>query len=143
MSSTQAANNPIKNSLDKALKTATQSRLEKTLRSLCNNPAILPHIEAALLTPSAVASSNGNERPRYATCKRCFVEFQPSLAYHKACDWHPGECEVDWDNDFWADHDEDCHGPLDTDDNRVEYPEGLYGIVVTDGETLKVESRTS
>jgi len=33
--------------------------------------------------------------------------------------------EVDWDGDFWADHDEDCHGPIDNESNREEYPEGF------------------
>ena len=27
--------------------------------------------------------------------------------------------------DHWADHDEDCHGEIDTDENRKEYPEGF------------------
>jgi hypothetical protein len=33
--------------------------------------------------------------------------------------------EVDWSGDFWADTDEDCHGPIDSDENRSEYPEGF------------------
>ena len=48
---------------------------------------------------------------------------EPSLdeaEYH-----HPGFLEVDWDGDFWADHDEDCHGPIDTKTNRKDYPEGF------------------
>jgi hypothetical protein len=33
--------------------------------------------------------------------------------------------EVDFDGDFWADHDEDCHGLIDTDEMRKEYPDGF------------------
>jgi hypothetical protein len=29
------------------------------------------------------------------------------------------------DGDFWADHDEDCHGIIDSDFCREEYPEGF------------------
>jgi hypothetical protein len=32
---------------------------------------------------------------------------------------------VDWDGDFWADHDEDCHGTIDDEASRIEYPEGF------------------
>ena len=33
---------------------------------------------------------------------------------------HPGDLEVDYDH--WPDHDERCHGPIDTNSNRREYP---------------------
>mmetsp|Transcript_7168 Transcript_7168/g.13270 ORF Transcript_7168/g.13270 Transcript_7168/m.13270 type:complete len:93 (+) Transcript_7168:484-762(+) len=36
---------------------------------------------------------------------------------------HPGELEVEWD--YWADHDERCHGPIDTKTNRSEHSEGF------------------
>jgi hypothetical protein len=36
-----------------------------------------------------------------------------------------GETEPDWEGDFWADHDEDCHGKIDSDWARKEYPEGF------------------
>jgi hypothetical protein len=38
---------------------------------------------------------------------------------------HPGELEVDWNGDFWADHDENCHGKINTNTNRREFPEGF------------------
>ena len=37
---------------------------------------------------------------------------------------HPGELEVDWESDVWADHDEDCHGEIDTETNQRDVPEG-------------------
>lgn len=39
--------------------------------------------------------------------------------------WPTGELEPDYDDDAWPDHDEDCHGPIDTDENRMEFPEGF------------------
>ena len=36
-----------------------------------------------------------------------------------------GELEVDYDSDTWADHDEDCHGPIDTSANRRQLPEAF------------------
>lgn len=36
-----------------------------------------------------------------------------------------GDLEVDDENDFWADHDEDCHGEIDTKEMRVEFPDGF------------------
>lgn len=39
---------------------------------------------------------------------------------------HPGELELGNDeDDFWADHDEDCGGPIDTKEMREEFPEGF------------------
>jgi hypothetical protein len=38
----------------------------------------------------------------------------------------PGNHEIDWDSDFWADHDEMCHGPIDTEENMKEFPEGFF-----------------
>ena len=36
-----------------------------------------------------------------------------------------GELEVDEEGDFWADHDENCHGEIDTDDTREQCPDGF------------------
>lgn len=33
--------------------------------------------------------------------------------------------EPDYDGDFWADHDERCHGTIDSDFCREEYPDGF------------------
>lgn len=42
------------------------------------------------------------------------------------CSYISGRLEVDDENDFWADHDEDCHGTIDTPEMREEYPEGFF-----------------
>lgn len=33
--------------------------------------------------------------------------------------------EPDYEGDFWADHDENCHGTIDSDWARKEYPQGF------------------
>jgi hypothetical protein len=48
---------------------------------------------------------------------------EPELEWSER--YHPGELEVDWQSDIWADHDEDCHGPIDTKTNRSEAPDGF------------------
>ncbi|MCJ1398751.1 hypothetical protein MMC11_001952 [Xylographa trunciseda] len=76
-----------------------------------------------------------NVRPRYFVCKNCEEEFDVLENRKNACRYHPaqvtwrvgftGILQVDWDSDTWADHDENCHGPIDTDENKEEYPEGF------------------
>jgi hypothetical protein len=36
-----------------------------------------------------------------------------------------GVMEPDYDGDFWADHDEDCHGIIDSNEMREEFPDGF------------------
>jgi hypothetical protein len=36
-----------------------------------------------------------------------------------------GELDVDYEGDYWADHDENCHGLIDTEEMREEYPQGF------------------
>lgn len=33
--------------------------------------------------------------------------------------------EPDYESDFWADHDENCHGTIDSDFCRKQYPDGF------------------
>ncbi|PNP56209.1 hypothetical protein THARTR1_03734 [Trichoderma harzianum] len=58
-----------------------------------------------------------------AICVQCNSTFDPSDS--KNCVYHDGELEVYEDDDFWADHDEDCHGIIDSDEMREEFPEGF------------------
>ncbi|RTE69316.1 hypothetical protein BHE90_016304, partial [Fusarium euwallaceae] len=62
--------------------------------------------------------------PPRVQCGDCFVEEENPLSLD--CRYHSGERKVDWDGDFWADHDENCHGPIDTEENREDYPEGFF-----------------
>ncbi|KAL6821370.1 hypothetical protein V8C40DRAFT_250193 [Trichoderma camerunense] len=59
-----------------------------------------------------------------AVCIQCDSPFDPN-DNARNCFYHNGELEVNDDDDFWADHDEDCHGIIDTDEMREEFPEGF------------------
>ncbi|KAH8159417.1 hypothetical protein CIB48_g8840 [Xylaria polymorpha] len=58
-------------------------------------------------------------------CIQCQSPFYEEDNSDKDCEYHNGELEVDYEADVWADHDEDCHGTIDTDENRIENPEGF------------------
>lgn len=68
--------------------------------------------------PSAVA-----KRQRYEICIQCEEEYDVLINDKESCEWHEGELEVD--DEYWADHDERCHGPIDTDGNRADHPDGF------------------
>ena len=89
---------------------------------------------------AAASSSLKRVRPRLATCKNCSEEFDVATNDKRSCMWHPsrvpaflypgcsyrhilGRMEPDYNSDFWADHDEDCHGRIE--DLGDEYPEGF------------------
>ncbi|KAI4284986.1 MAG: hypothetical protein L6R38_001001 [Xanthoria sp. 2 TBL-2021] len=75
-------------------------------------------------------------RPRYATCTNCEEEFDITQNESGDCVYHPEETEVDYDGDAWADHDEDWHGTIDSEEMRREFPEGfIYPCCDKNGES--------
>lgn len=96
---------------------------------------------------TAIIISNHHKgvRPRFAICENCTREFNVTRNEKAKCYWHDGmianrlkavfyrppvaKCktgilEADMEGDFWADHDEDCHGIIDSRELQEEYPEG-------------------
>ncbi|MDI1492373.1 MAG: hypothetical protein OHK93_003587 [Ramalina farinacea] len=66
----------------------------------------------------------GMVRTRYTRCDNCKEEFDVTDNLDdEAFVYHDGELEVN--EDMFADHDEDCHGPMDSEQNRIDYPEGF------------------
>lgn len=77
-------------------------------------------------TGSGRLNAQSEAIPRYATCKNCNKNYDITNNGNKACSFHPGKLvvvsltpamlinigwkEVDDADDFWADHDPDCHG---------------------------------
>lgn len=54
------------------------------------------------------------ESVAWAECANCGKGFDENAEDpEEDCVFHPGTKTVDWDGDFWADHDEDCHGRID------------------------------
>ena len=84
------------------------------------------HYEAGVVTKDTRTGGwlPGPVRTRYAHCVNCKEEFDVTDNMDDAgCVYHEGELEVD--EDMFEDHDEDCHGPMDSDQNRIDFPEGF------------------
>jgi hypothetical protein len=91
-----------------------------------------------------IAAADGEMVPKYATCLNCKAEFDVTFNNRGDCRWHSGilaqflnrlnpsltcmcegEKEAYHDDDFWADHDEDCHGDIDNFIDDSDYAEGF------------------
>lgn len=79
---------------------------------------------------------------RYTICENCKQRFDVTMNSYRDCYWHEGKtsllttCErsidtsigmemLDYDADIWADHDERCHGPMDSFIDDPDYDEGF------------------
>ncbi|CAM6104956.1 unnamed protein product [Calypogeia fissa] len=71
------------------------------------------------------ASGNKHVRPRFVACQQCREKFDVTKNNDKGCFWHDGELEVDEGHSTWYDWDETCHGDMDSDEGRKQYPEGF------------------
>nr|GAT52468.1 predicted protein [Mycena chlorophos] len=71
--------------------------------------------------------------PRWETCENCGESYDVNTPrVDEECLFHPGELEAE--EDRFVDWDEDCHGPMDTDENRRAYPENFtWGCCESDG----------
>ncbi|KAL0945387.1 hypothetical protein HGRIS_000881 [Hohenbuehelia grisea] len=62
--------------------------------------------------------------PRFEECVNCGEEFDlQEQREEEECKFHPGSMQVD--EESFADHDEACHGPMDTEQNRLDFPENF------------------
>ncbi|KAF8310306.1 hypothetical protein DL93DRAFT_2084704 [Clavulina sp. PMI_390] len=129
---------PATDELKLAIRSANIGRLQGSVLSLCDKiPGATQLLSQMLLVPPARAPTapivvnalHGNKRrlvPRWATCINCELEFDVSdNDDDTACEYHRGHIDVDWSSGTWADWDEDCHGPMDTEENQDEYPDGF------------------
>lgn len=55
------------------------------------------------------------QTPKKDFCKHCKQKYSPAERFTTWCTttYHPGDKTVDYDAEIWAEHDEDCHGPMD------------------------------
>jgi hypothetical protein len=51
--------------------------------------------------------------------------FVPTIAVLHLLTSHDYAGELEPDYEAWPDHDERCHGPIDTDDNKREFPDSF------------------
>ncbi|KAJ0107451.1 hypothetical protein J7T55_007640 [Diaporthe amygdali] len=117
------------------VESASAEELRAVVLALCKDTAvtsqIVGHIKK-LRAAKAYAPKPGEKRKasdQAFICVRCGETFSEKANNSKACTYHYGKWEMevcdDEENDFWADHDEDCHGLIDTKEMREEYPEGF------------------
>ncbi|KAG8159973.1 hypothetical protein KVR01_010610 [Diaporthe batatas] len=111
---------------------ASADELRAIVFALCKDASIEKKFAAhfkQLRAAEANAAKTGEKRKasdQFFICVRCGETFSEESNSSKACTYHHGELELgDDDDDFWADHDERCHGTIDTKEMREEYPEGF------------------
>ncbi|KAH8879663.1 hypothetical protein GQ53DRAFT_755744 [Thozetella sp. PMI_491] len=71
---------------------------------------------------AAGAKRKADEAP-LEICIRCHGPFVEAENTASACRFHEGDMEVI--DELWPDHDERCHGPIQTRENMEECPEGF------------------
>lgn len=117
---------------------------DSSLRSRAHE--LLDDIDA-LRNESAPSDNQGVKRKADSTiavCVQCQEPFYEDDNTSRACRYHSGSSTAavrdviskliiilagnllpDYDADVWADHDENCHGVIDTDEMRMEFPDGF------------------
>ncbi|KAI0478154.1 hypothetical protein F4859DRAFT_478747 [Xylaria cf. heliscus] len=88
----------------------------------------LDQIESLEHPTTAGSHPRGTKRKARSSikiCVQCQSPFYEEDNIGKVCIYHNGELEADYDADAWIDHDERCHGTIDSDENRDERPEGF------------------
>ncbi|KAH8908894.1 hypothetical protein BR93DRAFT_976991 [Coniochaeta sp. PMI_546] len=63
--------------------------------------------------------------PEVYICRNCGEGFLEEHNGDRACFHHPGYLAVDYESSTWDDWDEPCHGIIDSEESRNEYPEGF------------------
>ena len=134
-----------------AIATISEARLRRLLSRLVETDIT---IEAAL--SKELLTSPGRSRnvvPRWEICANCNEEYDTNVQSRNAlaavCVFHPGESSrynllksrpQFWKGDLeileeaFVDWDEDCHGPMDSNRNRRDYPENfLWSCCEKDG----------
>ncbi|UZP33139.1 hypothetical protein NXS19_000955 [Fusarium pseudograminearum] len=110
---------------------APEHQIRAILRALCQDQGIrdrvLGHLDDLLATDDTPTNSKKRKADdELCICVQCDEAFIKSEnTDDTACYYHWGELEVDYDADAWADHDESCHGTIDTEEMRKENPDGF------------------
>ncbi|KJZ77596.1 hypothetical protein HIM_02773 [Hirsutella minnesotensis 3608] len=107
------------------LKTIPDHQARQVLLALCNDERVLKKAVEYARQLEEAAHFEPKSKSSLAVCVRCDEVFNTNDRDDEACEYHDGHLEVDDESDFWADHDEMCHGTIDTEEMRKEYPEGF------------------
>ncbi len=104
-----------------------------------------PHVQQAMLSKLVTVKKKKETHTvvsRWETCAHCNEDFDVSWPRDDGeCTYHSGGFapapqvlvvvltiplgDLEVDEEGFPDHDEDCHGPMDTDENRREFPESF------------------
>ncbi|KAL1382722.1 hypothetical protein HDK64DRAFT_258433 [Phyllosticta capitalensis] len=118
-----------------AIDDADHDRLQKVLKNLCRQSEHAKAlIEKELLTSEPADSEEaskdekktapqGKKRPIYSVCEMCREEYDVTKNTDEACTFHDGELGPL--EEFWIDTDEDVWGPIDCDENKLQFPKGF------------------
>ncbi|KAG2348062.1 hypothetical protein BDR05DRAFT_996358 [Suillus weaverae] len=120
--------------LENAVDGMTDARLRKIVIRLADR--ILAFRSALVKEAMVVSGKKRKAVPRWDVCANCKEEYDISGERNdEECCYHSGD--LDADEEYFADHDEDCHGPMDTEENRAQFPRDLSGTVVMRMHCLK------
>ncbi|CAK5269276.1 unnamed protein product [Mycena citricolor] len=111
-----------------AIQSTPEHRLRQTLvRLIDSDAAVYSALARELLVVGTRApeppASTVRVLPRWETCENCGESYDVNSAAQDACVFHPGEMEAV--EERFPDWDEQCHGPMDTQENQQEYPENF------------------
>ncbi|RDB26004.1 hypothetical protein Hypma_006398 [Hypsizygus marmoreus] len=108
--------------LHDAIATVSEERLRRLVSSMVD---VIPDVEEMLTRELITLKRKTRDMvPRWEMCCQCDEEFDMAERREdEECAFHPGELEVD--EEGFPDHDEDCHGPMDTPENRRNFPENF------------------
>ncbi|KAH6917113.1 hypothetical protein BKA70DRAFT_1417888 [Coprinopsis sp. MPI-PUGE-AT-0042] len=106
--------------LRQAISTVSETRLRQVLANLLETDQA---VEIALAREFiTVQRETQKVIVRWYRCIQCDEEFDGNtLREDDECAFHPGDLEIDPEG--FVDWDEACHGPMDTSENRLEYPQ--------------------
>ncbi|KAM0292246.1 hypothetical protein ACHAO9_003219 [Fusarium lateritium] len=119
---------------------APEQQLRAILLALCDSSSVRSRAENHYRALKAADNPSTGLKRKAANdlfvCVQCDEAFSQEDNTETSCWYHPGargkktdaavgSLDVDDSEDFWADHDEDCHGEIDTWEMREEMPDGF------------------
>ncbi|KAJ2966426.1 hypothetical protein NQ176_g10156 [Zarea fungicola] len=110
--------------------TTSESHLRAILVGLCNDrktrAKAVDLAKKLAETPSATPSGSD-----LSICGQCNQAFSLLADTKGQCRYHPGEMEVDWQSDTWADTEEETWGPTTQKRTGRTIPMAFSGIAVS------------
>ncbi|KAF8207041.1 hypothetical protein K438DRAFT_1576887 [Mycena galopus ATCC 62051] len=113
---------PSRAQLRDAIFRVPEARLRHVLVNLVDTVPAVYHALARELV--AVSPTTRVVVPRWETCANCGETYDVNADEgEEECTFHPGDLKVN--EAKFPDWDENCHGPMDSEINREEYPENF------------------